>query len=75
MYQWCDTQGAGQKLVQDKPCSVWDYGDRPFVLRDLALDVELILRFSAPGYGSQEVTVMATASKPYTDLIISLPEM
>ena len=62
----------GQKFTQDQPCGAWD-GDG-FILKGLTPDLELVLRFSAPGYAARDVTVVPKFSISGTAMIIVLSE-
>jgi hypothetical protein len=51
-------QAIGQSATQDEPCDVWWIGGVSF--RDLTPGVEMTLRASAPGYGTQEKAFIPT---------------
>jgi len=57
-------QKLGQSVPQITPCGVWDYGGG-IVFGDLTPGVEMVLRVSAAGYVTQEVTVLPLLG-PYT---------
>jgi hypothetical protein len=50
-------QGLGQTITQTTPCDAWAY-DGGVVFRDLTPGAEMTLRASAPGYATQEKTVV-----------------
>lgn len=50
---------AGRRLTQGSGCATWD-PDYDAVFDKLTLDVEQVLRASAPGYGASEKTVLTT---------------
>src|SRR5215510_4797657 len=50
-------QAKGQSVMQETPCDAWSY-DGGFVLRNLVPGVEMTLRASAPGWSTEEQTVV-----------------
>lgn len=55
-------QGIGRTMTQTARCSWWD-PDEGFIFTDLAPDVELTIRASAPGYTSKESTVKPSSTR------------
>ena len=48
----------GRTATQDKPCSVWDYGDLGAVLKDLTPGVAVTVLVSASGHVPRELTLI-----------------
>jgi hypothetical protein len=61
----------GERLVQQTPCSVWDY-DGGFFFRDLTPGVELTLHAEAPGYMAAESTFLPSSPWAYQAVSIVL---
>ena len=53
---------TGQKVVQETPCSVWDYPGIAFILTELQPKVSVALRITAPGYVTRGVMLLPTES-------------
>jgi len=51
-------ESAGQTLVQQTPCDVWDPAG--FTFTDLTPGVAVTIRASAPGYATKDTTVVPT---------------
>ena len=49
-------QAVGNPIVQETPCSVWDYAGG-VEYHNLAAGVPMTLRASAPGYAPEEKTI------------------
>jgi len=54
-------QGAGQSAAQTTPCALWEW-EGGFVLQKLLPSVAVTIQLSAPGYTSQELTVVPNAN-------------
>ena len=50
-------QAKGQSVMQETPCDAWGYYGG-FVFNDLVPGVEMTLRASAPGWSTEEQTVV-----------------
>lgn len=59
---------AGQKFVQDEPCTVWDSAG--FIFDDLPLGVPMTLRATREGFHPQEREVSTYTSGAGTDIVL-----
>jgi hypothetical protein len=66
-------QAQGQRIMQETPCDAWAYGGG-FVFKELSPGEEMTLRASAPGWSTEEQTVVPHLGGQ-TAVLISLKKL